>query len=175
MLLRRLAVLAFLVLALGAAVGPVPAQAADGLANVGTTRICTNCAARAGDLARYGYVTLHAWEYARIPAIKRENPNVKVLVYKDMAYTSDYNCHSGRDDDLLPSGVGYCWALANRPDWFTTDTSGRRIEFDAYHGLWQKDVDTQAYQDAWGDSVLAELQRYGWDGVTIDDANVDES
>jgi hypothetical protein len=173
MLLRRLVVLAVLGFALN---GGLSGRAEAGtLANIGTTRICTNCADRAGDLSRFGYVTLHAWEYGRIAAIKRASPNVKVLVYKDMAYSAEYMCRGGRDADLLPSGVGYCWALANHPDWFTLDGEGRRIEFDSYPGLWQMDVGARAYQDAWAANVLAELRQHGWDGVVIDDANPDES
>ena len=173
MFLRRL----LLVLAVAAALaGGLAGRAeAGGLSNVGTTRICSGCADRAGDLSRYGYVTLHAWEHHRIAALKAANPAVKVLVYKDMAATPQYACHKGRDEELLPSGVGYCWALANHPDWFTVDERGSRIEWQVWRGNWQMDVGSPGYQDAWAGNVLAELRRYGWDGVTIDDANVDQS
>jgi hypothetical protein len=172
MLLRRIAVLAPIALALA---GGIAGRSEAALANVGTTRICTGCPDQAGDLSRYGYVTLHAWQYDRIKAIKAANPNVKVLVYKDMASTPDYDCHRGRDDDLLPSGMGYCWTLANHPDWFTVDQAGRRIEWDTWGGNWQMDVGLPEYQDRWAANVLSDLRRYGWDGVVVDDANVDQS
>ena len=41
--------------------------------------------------------------------------------------------------------VGYCWAGANHPDWFSTDPSGARIQFCDYGGLWQMDVGSAAY------------------------------
>jgi putative glycosyl hydrolase-like family 15 (GHL15) protein len=172
MLLRRLAVLAPIALALA---GGLAGRSDAAVTNVGTTRICTGCADGAGDLSRYGYVTLHAWQYDRIVGIKAANPKVKVLVYKDMASTPDYDCQGGRDDELLPSGVGYCWTLANHPDWFTVDQAGRRIEWQTWGGNWQMDVGSPGYQDQWATNVLSDLRRYGWDGVVIDDANVDES
>ena len=172
MLLRRLSLVVLVALAL---TGGLAGRSDAAVSNVGTTRICSGCADRAGDLSRYGYVTLHAWQHDRIPALKAANPSVKVLVYKDMASTPDYDCHDGRDDPLLPSGVGYCWTLANHPDWFTTDGQGRRIEWQHWDGNWQMDVGLAAYQDQWGENVLADLRRYGWDGVVIDDANVDQS
>jgi hypothetical protein len=58
------------------------------------------------------------------------------------------------------------------PDWFARDTAGNRIEFADYHDLWLMDVGNAAYQQAWLDSVGAELRRYGWDGVMIDDADM---
>ncbi len=143
------------------------------MSNVGTTRICTNCADGAGDLSRYGYVTLHAWEHQRIAAIKRANPAVKVLVYKDMAATQEYACSGGRDEPLLSSGMGYCWTLANNPDWFSVDEAGRRAEWHTWRGNFQMDVGSPGYQAQWGANVLAELRRYGWDGVVVDDVNVD--
>ena len=43
-----------------------------------------------------------------------------------------------------------------------------------YPGNWQMDVGSAGYQDQWSANVLAELKAQGWDGVVIDDANVDE-
>jgi putative glycosyl hydrolase-like family 15 (GHL15) protein len=170
-MLRRLVFPVIVTLAL---FGGVADRAGAAVNNVGTTRICTGCADRAGDLSRYGYVTLHAWEWDHIEAIKAANPNVKVLVYKDMASTPDYDCHDGRDDDLLPSGLGYCWTLANHPDWFTIDQNGDRIEWETWNGSWQMDVGSAGYQDQWASNVLSDLRLYGWDGVVVDDANVDQ-
>jgi hypothetical protein len=138
---------------------------------VGTLRICTGCAANAGNLAAFDYVILHAWERNRIPALKAANPRVKVLVYKDMAATYSYAVHNGRDDALLPAGVGYVSARDSHPDWFARDTAGNPIEFVDYDDLWLMDVGNHAYQQAWLASVGAELRRDGWDGVMIDDAN----
>jgi hypothetical protein len=139
---------------------------------MGTLRICTGCAANAGNLAAYDYVILHAWEHDRIPALKAANPRVKVLVYKNMAATYAYAVHNGRDDALLPAGVGYVSTRDSHPDWFAHDTAGNPIEFADYDDLWLMDVGNDAYQQAWLASVGAELRRYGWDGVMIDDANV---
>jgi hypothetical protein len=128
---------------------------------------------RAGDLSRFNYVTLNAWHHHLIPELKRNNPAIKVLVYKDMASTRSYACRAGRDDELLPAGIGYCWADSHRPDWFATDESGNRIEWAPYPGHWQMKVGDPDYQQAWIANVLAELRRYRWDGVVIDNAMVE--
>jgi hypothetical protein len=169
--LRRLALLVPVALAVAGCAG-TESKAAVG--NVAVTPICSGCVDKAGDLGRYGYVTLHAWEYGRIPAIRAENPTAKILVYKDMASTPAYDCHAGVDDPSLPSGMGYCWTLQNHPDWFTTDPQGRRIEWTTWRGNWQMDVGSPGYQDQWAANVGAEMKAEGWDGVVIDDANVDE-
>ncbi|HEU5213581.1 MAG TPA: putative glycoside hydrolase [Gaiellaceae bacterium] len=170
---RRLALVVPIALSVAVAVGArTESKAATG--NLATTRICTGCADQARDLGRYGYVTLHAWDARRIPRIRAENPHAKILVYKDMASTADYDCHAGVDDPLLPSGMGYCWTLRNHPDWFTTDPRGHRLEWTTWPGNWQMDVGSPGYQDQWAGNVLGELKAKGWDGVVIDDANVDE-
>jgi hypothetical protein len=173
---RRAALLALVLCAIaltaGSSAGPRSASAADSrAAAIGVLRICTNCASTGGDLSRYGYVILHAWESSRIPDLKAKNPGIKVLVYKDMAATYSYACHAGADDALLPAGVGYCASDGAHPDWFLSDTTGQRVQFCDYSGLWQMDVGNAAYQDAWLASVAGELKQRGWDGVVIDDTN----
>jgi hypothetical protein len=140
-------------------------------ASVGALRICSDCASTGGDLSRYGYVVLHAWEYGRIAELRAKNPGIRILVYKNASASYSYACRNGTDDALLPAGTGYCAADREHPDWFLQDTAGRRIEFCDYAGLWQMDVGSAAYQQAWLDSVSRELSTYGWDGVVLDDVN----
>jgi hypothetical protein len=143
-----------------------PAHASSGIAAL---RLCSNCATTGGNLARYDYVVLQAWEYKRIPAIKAANPNTKVLVYKNLPSTSSNAVTNGIDNALLPAGVGYAWANANHPDWFLLDTTGQRIQWSDFLGNWQMDPGNVGYQDAWLANVKGELQRNGWDGVMLDD------
>ncbi len=149
---------------------PAEAQAAGTSPSIGSWRFCTNCVDRGGDLSRYRYVGMNAWHQGRIGPLKSENPAVKALVYKDMASTRSDSCGG-----LIAAGVDYCWANGNRPDWFTLDGAGNRIEWAGYPGVWQMDVGNEAYQDAWSENVIAELRSNGWAGVVIDNANVDES
>src|ERR1051325_1010607 len=60
---------------------------ANGRPSTAALRICTGCAAKGVVAGRYRYVILHAWESGRIPQLKAADPNVKVLVYKDVAAT----------------------------------------------------------------------------------------
>jgi hypothetical protein len=151
-----------------AAAGPAAAESTLFAVPIGTDEI-----AQAGDLSRFRYVIVNAWNHDQIARLKARNPDVKVLVYKDMSSARSYACRNGVDDELLPTGVGYCAAGARHPDWFTTDPAGNRIEWSAFPGCWQMDVGDPGYQDAWAANVLAELRRYGWDGVALDNVDVD--
>jgi hypothetical protein len=135
-------------------------------------RICSNCSQFGlADGSRYDYVILHSWEAGLIGNLKAQNPNVKVLVYKNLSATFSYSCRNGVDDASLPAGVGYCWAAANSPSWFLTDTGGRRIEFCDYTGLWLMDVGDPGYQQQWLERVSADALSKGFDGVMLDDVN----
>jgi hypothetical protein len=173
---RRLAVRACMV-AVAFALVPLSASPAESASlaaspsSVGILRICTNCVSYGLERADgYRYVILHAWESGRIPQLKAANPNLKVLAYKNMAATYAYACVDGVDR-IYAAGVGYCDAKANHPDWFLNDTTGARIEFCDYAGLWQMDVGNQGYQNAWLANVASDLRARGFDGVEIDDAN----
>jgi len=163
-------VLAAACAAVAVSLSAAPAVAAPTL---GALRICTSCAATGGDLARFDYVVLHAWEHGRIAALRAANPQIKVLVYKEASAVVDYMTHGGVDEPLLSAGVGYGYAASSHPEWFLDDTLGRRIEWSDYPGVWQMDVGSASYQDTWLANVRGELERYGWDGVMLDDANPD--
>ena len=120
--------------------------------SVGAIRICTDCLSSGADLSRFQYVVLNAWDHDRIAALKQANPNIKVLVYKDMSSSRSYSCGG-----LIPTGIDYCWADANHPDWFT-HKAGSRIQWDGFSGHWQMNVGLQAYQDQWAANVAAELK-----------------
>jgi hypothetical protein len=144
-----------------------------GASTVGALRICSSCAA-AGDLSRYEYVVLHSDQAWRIPGLKAKNPRLKALVYKDATGAAAWAVSGGRDWASLPAGVGYIDAERNHPEWFLEDTSGARVEFSDYPGIWMMDFGSRSYQQAWVANVIADVQAHGWDGVMIDDVNVDQ-
>ncbi len=125
---------------------------------------------RAATTARV--VVLNAWELPALRELKRLNPKITVLVYKDLSSTRSYSgtVDNGADANLLPAGVGYADANANHPDWFAKDASGNRIEWDGYPGHWQMAVWNTDYQKAWTTSVVNEVTANGWDGVMADNA-----
>jgi hypothetical protein len=171
---RRVAFLCALVAAF-ALFGAARANSAEAAtAGLGALRICTNCAPNGGDLSRYHYVVLNAWDAGSIPALKAKNPALKALLYQNAAASYAYACHGGTDDPLLPAGEGYGAADAQHPEWFLKDTTGARVEFCDYQGTWQMDVGSSSYQNAWVASVATTLKRDGWDGVMIDDVNSTE-
>lgn len=120
---------------------------------------------------RYDVVILNAWETDKMRLLRSVNPDVKVLVYKDLASTRSYPgaFDHGRDDAHLPTGVGYGEAENSHPEWFALNTQGQRIEWSrAYPDHWQMAVWDKGYQKAWADNVVDEVVREGWDGVFAD-------
>jgi hypothetical protein len=119
---------------------------------------------------RYDVVVLNAMETAAMRQLHQLNPKIKVLVYKDLSSTRDYEGAVVGDQDApyLPSGLGYHTSQREHPEWFALDTAGKRIEWGGYPRHWQMTVWDQAYQQAWSKAVTAEVTREGWDGVLAD-------
>ncbi|WP_345521531.1 putative glycoside hydrolase [Nocardioides conyzicola] len=127
------------------------------------------------DAFRGDWVVMQPWEYDRIPALKEQNPNVRVLMYKDVTATVSNACVTGptgkcdQDQEILPAGVGYWSALRDHPDWFLRTAEGDTMEWSDWPGLHPMDITNPDYQQAWTDSVVSELQAHDWDGVMMDD------
>lgn len=115
---------------------------------------------------RHRFVILQAWESGRIRALKKANPKVRVLVYKNLSASI-----ASHNRGYRSTGVSYQEAASGHPEWFLRNSSGERFTFRSYPYLWAMDVGSASYQRRWADNVLAELRREGWDGVFIDDAN----
>ncbi|MFD7658025.1 putative glycoside hydrolase [Actinosynnema sp. NPDC059797] len=118
----------------------------------------------------YDLVVLNATETRALRRLKKLNPAVKVLVYKDFSSVRNYPGAVIGDSDapFLPSGIGYFAAQRNNPQWFAVDGEGRRIEWKSYPKHWQMTVWDPTYQKAWTEAVTAEVVREGWDGVLAD-------
>jgi hypothetical protein len=117
--------------------------------------------------ARNQVVVLQAWQQERLRALKAANPGVKVLVYKDLSFSTQGSGPGG----YCSSGVCYSEADASHPEWFLKNTDGERFTSTSYSYLWAMDVGHPAYQQRWADNVVSELQSQGWDGVFMDDTN----
>jgi hypothetical protein len=154
---------------------PGTAGAASAPSGIGALRICTGCAQNGGDLSRYRYVVLNSWDAPLLPALKAANPGLKALLYKNLSFTMSYGCTNGVDKPYLTSGVGYCDADQNHPDWFLTDPNGSRLNSYYFPQAWTMDVGNPAYQSRWVSNVLNDLHGGGWDGVMLDDTNADMS
>jgi hypothetical protein len=167
---RRAARVALLAAIVVLVTGTGAPEAANALPSTGILRI-NGDVAHFGDPSHYGYAILHSDQYALIPSLKAANPQLKVLVYKDMAATATWATSGGADSAYLPTGVGYASANASHPEWFLTDPAGARIEWCDYAGDWQMDVGSASYMDAWTANVAADMRAHGWDGVFVDDTN----
>nr|BFE52131.1 hypothetical protein GCM10017745_55580 [Saccharothrix mutabilis subsp. capreolus] len=123
----------------------------------------------ATEAKRRSYVVLNAWEGELARKLKAANPKLQTFVYKDLTSTRSYACRNGEDDAQLPTGVGYCDADKNHPDWFLLAPGGQRFEYSGYSGHWQMDVGNPAYQNAWADNVVASSKGV-FDGIFMDNA-----
>jgi putative glycosyl hydrolase-like family 15 (GHL15) protein len=127
------------------------------------------------DAYRGGWVVMQPWEYDRIPALKAQNPDVRVLMYKDVTATVSDLCATGpsgwcdQDQEILPAGVGYWSAMREHPEWFLRTAEGDPLEWSDWPGLHPMDIADPGYQEAWAGSVLDELRAHDWDGVMMDD------
>src|SRR4029077_8836002 len=108
---------------------------------------------------RNRFVILQSGELDRLAALKEANPDVKVLMYKDLGGMV------GADDwGGAASGVSTQEADAN-PDWYLLNTTGQPFTFWGFNWIWAADIGNTAYQQRWAENVIALLQRDGWDGV----------
>lgn len=127
------------------------------------------------DAFRGDWVVMQPWEYDQIPALKEQNPDIRVLMYKDVTATVSDLCVTGptgecdQDQEILPAGVGYWSAMRDHPEWFLRTAEGDTLEWSDYPGLHPMDIANPDYQQAWADSVVGELQAHDWDGVMMDD------
>jgi hypothetical protein len=96
--------------------------------------------------------------------MKKRNPQLKVLMYKNLAATRKDSHESG----MYSTGVSY--AEANRNGWLQRDDSGRPIEWSDWPDLFPAEVADRGYQRRWLNNVRRDLSRGNWDGVMLDDA-----
>jgi hypothetical protein len=115
---------------------------------------------------RHEYVILKPSETARLQQLKAANPNLKVLMYKNLSASIDYPSNA-----QLTTGVSYDEADTQHPEWFLLNTSGQRFTHRDYSNLWAMDVGSPSYQQRWTNNVLNSLNSLGFDGVFIDDTN----
>jgi hypothetical protein len=113
---------------------------------------------------RNGFVVLQAWETAKMHELKKANPNIKVLEYKNLGFAAQGTGPEG----ISASGVNYSEAKSS---WFLKNTAGKSFTAEPYPWLWAMDVGSREYQEKWAANVIAEMTAQGWDGVMLDDAN----
>ena len=115
---------------------------------------------------RHQYVILQAWQADKMRALKAVNPDLRVLVYKNLSASI-----ASSNQGVYSTGVSYQEADEEHPEWFLRNRSGERFSFRSFSYLWAMDVGSSSYQRRWAENVIAELEREGWDGVFVDDTN----
>ena len=147
----------------------LPGSATAAPPSVGHFRYAIDTAAGNADYsqtgARNNVLVLQSYQVPLMQRLKATNPNLKILIYKDLSGMVERDEWGG-----VSTGVATQDA-ATHPEWFLQNTSGERFTFRYYDWIWAADVGNAAYQQKWADNVLAEMGDKGWDGVFMDDTN----
>jgi hypothetical protein len=135
----------------------------------GQVRIAIDGAADRADFSRTSgradVVVLQAWERDKLRALKARNPEIKVLMYRNLSAMS-------AADRWGNTGTGVTTQDAeSHPEWYLRNTSGDRFTFNSYDYLWAADVGSPSFHARWLANVTAALKPADWDGVLVDDAN----
>jgi Hypothetical glycosyl hydrolase family 15 len=116
---------------------------------------------------RNSYIDLQPWEAGKAAELKAANPNLKVLVYQNVAGMTQGVGPRGTSS----SGVNYAEANTAHPDWFLKGSNGERLAFEDFNYMWAADVGNPEYQHLWAANVIRVLNSGPWDGVLMDDTN----
>ncbi len=137
---------------------------------------------------QYRGIALNAWDSGWRAQIHAASPATKVYVYKSLIDTRSYDCGTSagggsscivggkfcpagvRDAPDLATGVGFCWAWRNHPDWFLRSASGNLIQLAGYPGSYMMNFGLHAYQRAWLRDVAANARACRFGGVFADNA-----
>jgi hypothetical protein len=150
------------------AIAMFPATALAGTPVAGQARVALDSASHTADFSttasRRSVVILNEWERDKMQALKRANPGITVLMYKNLSFMQDRGA-SGN------AATGVTWADAkDHPEWFLLNTAGQQIV--PWSFTWNRaaDIGNRGYQQKWADNVIS-LLTGGWDGVFMDDTN----
>ncbi len=110
-------------------------------------------------------VILQPWETGELRRLKRVNPSVVVLMYKNASAASS----SAGPGHRYATGVSFRQARAHR--WLLRNRRGRFFTFNGYPWLWAADIGSRSYQRAWIADVVKDLDSDPWNGVMLDDVN----
>jgi Hypothetical glycosyl hydrolase family 15 len=151
----------------GLAIFPTVARAGQPAA--GHFRLALDTAAQNADYsqtpAHDDYLVLQGYQVALMHRLKAADPNLKVLVYKDLSAMVERDQWGGTS-----TGVATQDAAAH-PEWYLLNTGGQRFTFRNYDWMWAADIGNAGFQQKWADNVLADVSSQGWDGVFMDDVN----
>jgi hypothetical protein len=111
--------------------------------------------------------------------VKAINPACSVLGYKDAAGVSNVSGTRRDGGTTYMTGVSQTQANTGGSTWFLHSTAAggtasdptSRIVFADYPGVYAANIGLLAYQTAWINNVLSDLQNGVFDGVFIDDMN----
>ena len=117
---------------------------------------------------RLQYVVLQDWQANRMRELKAANPNLKVLVYKNLLASQTL-----APNGFSATGVSYEEADSAHPDWFLQNTDGQRFTLRDYAYQWAMDVGSPGYQQRWAENVVADVPIHHDAAVEFGDLSVE--
>jgi len=105
---------------------------------------------------RYRAVVLQPWEFHAARRLKAADPTCTVLAYKCLSSIRDYEPGPVFSSGVSPALAEHLGTAADVPEWWH------------YGGHRQQRVWDDTYQEAWVESVVAELEGGPFDGVMAD-------
>jgi Hypothetical glycosyl hydrolase family 15 len=113
---------------------------------------------------RYNLISMTTQDKAKIPEIRKANPKVEILCYRNGGFVTDYSHDRGGN-----SGVTFEDAKAN--NWILKDASGNYLRSGRYNGLYFLDLAMSGLRQKWIQNVTAWAKEDGFDGIFVDDIN----
>jgi hypothetical protein len=115
----------------------------------------------------YDVFYLTALSSHRIPAIKRYNPNAKVLMYFASSLTKEAKLHDAGSVDEESTD----WVLKNHRDWLLKDKDGKPVQGRSWSAKYWADPGNRQWQEFFATKLNAALEKSGgpWDGVVLDE------
>lgn len=111
---------------------------------------------------RMDYIVMNPWETNRIAALRKANPRMKILMYKNLSAVRRDRHESGS------SSTGLTFDEM-KEGWFLHGPDSTKIQWADYTDLYAANIAKRAYQETWLAEVKRELKRADWDGVMLDD------
>lgn len=110
---------------------------------------------------RFDIVVLHPVNWIEVRALRYYNPNIEVYAYFNGPTTS--STLDGRWDAL-----DYAFVNANHPEWFLTDSTGKRLTEKDYPQNYLVDIGNAELCQRWASRAIAIARQFGFTGVYID-------
>jgi hypothetical protein len=117
---------------------------------------------------RYDYIIAPIARQSIVQAAKKDNPNIKYLIYEFNGGVAQNNIPSV---DIRQDPIGYNWITKHKPEWKLLDPDGNWASMGDYS--WILGIDTGMPDCAmmWAACAIADIKNEVADGIFVDNGN----